>query len=115
MFFFITMQTMRVNYYKCFGRFMIIYCSRKQTLHQGTIFNFFTFTCSAVRMQALEEAPRNMQCDNNFLIRSLIVSSGATKEDVEILVIIPTLISTSLFKVDTVFYFQPLGYILKPV
>lgn len=29
MFFFITMQTMRVNYYKCFGRFMIIYCSRK--------------------------------------------------------------------------------------
>ncbi|CAA2984458.1 vesicle-associated 1-2 [Olea europaea subsp. europaea] len=43
-------------------------------------------TCDlTVTMQALEEAPRNMQCENNFLIRSLIVSSGATKEDVEIL------------------------------
>ncbi|CAA2958781.1 vesicle-associated 1-2 [Olea europaea subsp. europaea] len=43
-------------------------------------------TCDlTVTMQALEEAPRNMECENNFLIRSLIVSSGATKGDVEIL------------------------------
>ncbi|CAI9775551.1 unnamed protein product [Fraxinus pennsylvanica] len=36
-------------------------------------------------MQALEEAPHNMQCENKFLIQSLVVSSGATIEDVEIL------------------------------
>ncbi|CAI9775552.1 unnamed protein product [Fraxinus pennsylvanica] len=43
-------------------------------------------TCHlTVTMQALEEAPRNMQCENKFLIQSLVVSSGATIEDVEIL------------------------------
>ncbi|CAI9775553.1 unnamed protein product [Fraxinus pennsylvanica] len=43
-------------------------------------------TCDlTVTMQALEEAPRNMQCENKFLIQSLVVSFGATIEDVEIL------------------------------